>query len=131
MPLHVNMKPVASGKGSESGPTAKGPLCHYKIYAIPRKWNLETRPVKYLVVDVGKHIVYSDLMITSFANKETEMIFKGERSRLLPPDIQKRALMRLDRLNSAATVEDVRFPPSHHLERLSGNRGRSMEHQDK
>lgn len=76
----------------------------------------------FLTVDTYKHIVYIELMITSFASKETEMIFKGERSRLLPPDIQKRALMRLDRLNSAATVEDVRFPPSHHLERLSGNR---------
>ena len=72
-------------------------------------------------VDLYKHIVYSGDMITSFANKETENIFRGERSRL-PPDIQKRALMRLDRINSAVTVEDVRFPPSHHLERLSGNR---------
>jgi len=61
-------------------------------------------------------------MISSFADKETEKIFRGKRSRLLPPDILKRALMRLDRIDAAVNVEDLRFPPSHHLERLSGNR---------
>ena len=61
-------------------------------------------------------------MISSFANKETERIFKGKRSSLFPPEIQKRALLRLDRIDSAISLDDLRFPPSHHLERLSGDR---------
>lgn len=61
-------------------------------------------------------------MIASFANKETEKIFRGDRSKLFPPDIQKRALMRLSRIDAAISVDDLRFPPSHHLERLSGDR---------
>ena len=61
-------------------------------------------------------------MISSFANKETEKIYRGKQSRLLPPDIQKRALLRLDRIDAAVTVDDLRFPPSHHLELLSGDR---------
>lgn len=61
-------------------------------------------------------------MITSFADKETEKIAKGGKSRLLPPDIIKRALIRLDRVDAATVIDDLRFPPSHHLEKLSGNR---------
>ena len=96
------------------------------VYRLHRKSKfpptLSILPFGMFSVALCKQDVYSGDMITSFANKETEKIFRGERSRLLPPDIQKRALMRLDRINSAVTVDDVMFPPSHHLERLSGNR---------
>jgi proteic killer suppression protein len=61
-------------------------------------------------------------MIVSFASKETEKIYNGEKSRLLPHDIGKRALMRLDRIAAALQIEELRFPPSHHLEKLSGDR---------
>ena len=61
-------------------------------------------------------------MIVSFASKETEKIFKGDKSRLLPPDIIKRALMRLDRIDAVMLIDELRFPPSHNLEKLSGNR---------
>ena len=30
--------------------------------------------------------------------------------------------MRLDRINAAVVLEDLRVPPSHHLERLKGER---------
>lgn len=40
-------------------------------------------------------------MIKTFANPETERVWNGERSRKLPPDIQKRALDKLKMLNSA------------------------------
>ena len=61
-------------------------------------------------------------MIQSFANAETENFFATGRSRRLPPDILKRAAMRLNQLNAATRVEDLRLPPSNHLEALSGNR---------
>lgn len=30
--------------------------------------------------------------------------------------------MRLDRIDAAADLDDLRFPPSHHLDKLSGDR---------
>ena len=61
-------------------------------------------------------------MIKSFADKETEKIFNREFSRKLPPDIQRPARRKLEVLNAAETLEDLRMPPSNHLEKLSGTR---------
>jgi proteic killer suppression protein len=61
-------------------------------------------------------------MIRSFASHETEKVWNGERSRVLPPEIQDRALIRLRLLNQAKTVDDLRNPPSNRLHALKGNR---------
>lgn len=61
-------------------------------------------------------------MIRSFADKETERIWRGERSRQRPPEIQNRALVRLRMLNRAKTLDDLRTPPSNRLHELSGDR---------
>ncbi|MEQ8250581.1 MAG: type II toxin-antitoxin system RelE/ParE family toxin [Oceanibaculum nanhaiense] len=61
-------------------------------------------------------------MILSFADRETEQVWHGFRSRKLPPDIQPRALIRLRLLNQAKVLEDLRIPPGNRLERLSGDR---------
>lgn len=61
-------------------------------------------------------------MIESFANAETERLFATGKSRRLPPDILRRAAMRLSQLDAATVVEDMRLPPSNRLEALSGNR---------
>jgi proteic killer suppression protein len=65
-------------------------------------------------------------MIRSFADKETELIWKGQRSRKLPSDIQNRALDKLKMLNRAKSLEDLRNPPSNRLHELSG--GRAGQH---
>ncbi len=61
-------------------------------------------------------------MIESFANTETERFFATGKSRRLPPDILRRAVMRLTQLDAATVVEDLRQPPSNRLEALSGDR---------
>lgn len=61
-------------------------------------------------------------MIKSFADKETKKVFNREFSRKLPQDIQRPARRKLEVLNAAETVRDLRNPPSNHLEKLSGNR---------
>lgn len=63
-------------------------------------------------------------MIRSFASKETERLFQRRFSRRLPHDIQRRARVKLEILDAAEKLEDLRIPPSNHLERLSGNRER-------
>ena len=61
-------------------------------------------------------------MIKSFASAETERLFATGKSRRLPPDILKRAVMRLTQLDAAMEIEDLRQPPSNRLESLSGSR---------
>jgi len=65
-------------------------------------------------------------VIVSFACKETETIWAGKRSRKFPPDIQDRALRKLRQLNTANTLEDLRNPPSNHLEPLKADRKGQM-----
>ncbi|NJD37626.1 MAG: type II toxin-antitoxin system RelE/ParE family toxin [Geobacter sp.] len=61
-------------------------------------------------------------MIKGFADKATEKFFETGKSKRLPPAIINRAAMRLNQLDSATVVEDLRLPPSNHLEALSGDR---------
>ena len=61
-------------------------------------------------------------MIRSFADKESERIWNGLRSRKLPPDIQDRALVRLRLLNRARSLDDLRNPPSNRLHELDKDR---------
>ena len=62
------------------------------------------------------------MSILSFADKETEKIFCGEFSRKLPSDIQRVALRKLIYMDNADTLNDLRVPPSNHLEHLRGSR---------
>ena len=61
-------------------------------------------------------------MIRSFRDRKTEKVFERERSRRLPPDVQRRAHRKLLLLDAAETVEDLRVPPGNRLESLSGDR---------
>ena len=60
-------------------------------------------------------------MIRSFKDKEAKTIFEGNLSRKLPTDIQKIILRKLMMLNASNCINDLRIPPSNHLEQLSGN----------
>ena len=57
-----------------------------------------------------------------FRNKDAERLFHGLPVRSLPPDIQRRARMRLQRVVTAGALSDLRLPPSHRLQTLSGDR---------
>jgi toxin HigB-1 len=61
-------------------------------------------------------------VIKSFKDRETESVFTRNRSHRLPPGIQQVALRKLRILNNAVTLNDLRIPPSNHLEKLSGER---------
>ncbi|WP_426236738.1 type II toxin-antitoxin system RelE/ParE family toxin [Pararhizobium sp. DWP1-1-3] len=61
-------------------------------------------------------------MIKSFADRETESIWSGRRSRRLPAEIQAIALRKLRLINAANSVNDLRIPPGNRLEMLKGNR---------
>ena len=61
-------------------------------------------------------------MIKSFQDRETERIFRRQFSLRLPQDIQRNARRKLELLDAAETLEDVRTPPANRLEKLSGDR---------
>jgi proteic killer suppression protein len=60
-------------------------------------------------------------MIRFFGDAETEKLFRQEKSRKLPPDIQKRALVKLLLLEAAVNEDDLKVPPSNHFEHLQGS----------
>jgi len=64
-------------------------------------------------------------MIKSFADAETKAFYETGKSRRLPPEIHKRASMRLLQLDAASQVGDLRTPPSNCLEALAGGRAGS------
>ncbi len=65
-------------------------------------------------------------MIRSFKNAVTEHVFNGinskEARRACPPRLWKVAARKLDLLDSAETLDDLRVPPGNRLEALRGNR---------
>ena len=61
-------------------------------------------------------------MIRSWKDREAERIFNLERSRKLPPDIQRVALRKMRMLDAAANLEDLKIPPANRLEKLGGDR---------
>lgn len=61
-------------------------------------------------------------MIGGFADRETERIWNGRRSRRVPLDIQVVALRKLRMMNQARALSDLRVPPGNRLEALVGDR---------
>lgn len=62
-------------------------------------------------------------MIASFADKATEALFHGETGRAtrrIPAGIRSSAVRKLDLVNAAHQLDDLRAPPGNRLERLKG-----------
>lgn len=59
-------------------------------------------------------------MIINFGNKETEKIYIMGKSRKYPQTIIKTALRKLDYLNAAKNINDLKIPPANRLELLKG-----------
>jgi toxin HigB-1 len=61
-------------------------------------------------------------VIESFKCGETERIFLGGTSTAFPPDIQSTARRKLEQLDGAVRLNDLRHPPGNRLEALKGSR---------
>lgn len=61
-------------------------------------------------------------MIDSFACRETEALFRGRKSKKLPPTIQQTARRKSVYLNEVTELIDLRSPPGNRLEALKGER---------
>ena len=65
---------------------------------------------------------YNDSVIKTFGDHETEKIFNQVISKAFSRDMQKIALRKLIMLDNALSMDDLRIPPSNHLEKLKGDR---------
>jgi proteic killer suppression protein len=61
-------------------------------------------------------------MIKSFRCGETEKIFHRKCSRKFPHNIQQRAFMKLNAIDAAISIDDLKLPPSNRLKPLKGKR---------
>jgi proteic killer suppression protein len=59
-------------------------------------------------------------MIISFGSKETGKIWKGERVKKIPIEIQRIGRRKLRMLNNSQNLIDLKTPPSNRLEKLTG-----------
>jgi len=63
-------------------------------------------------------------VIVSFGDAATEDLFHGRatsRVKRLPTDVARVALRKLDQLNAATRLDDLRSPPGNRLEALRGD----------
>lgn len=63
-------------------------------------------------------------MIASFGDRATEDLYHGRqtaRARRFSHEVVDAALVKMDSLNAAASVLDLRAPPGNRLERLKGD----------
>jgi len=64
-------------------------------------------------------------VIISFANRLAEDLFEDKKSkevRAFPPELHRKARMKLLYLHDAAELEDMKHPPGNRLEALKGDR---------
>ena len=60
--------------------------------------------------------------IKSWSCEETRRLFSGQRNRIVPPSVARRARRKLLLLDAAAEIAFLRVPPGNRLEKLSGDR---------
>lgn len=60
-------------------------------------------------------------MIFSFASKDAEKIWNGNRVKNTPIEIQQIGRRKLRMLNNSQNLSDLRIPPSNRLEKLQGS----------
>ena len=61
-------------------------------------------------------------MIKTFADRHTEGLFVTGRSDRLPPDVVRRARRKLEYIDLAVRLDDLRIPPGNRLHKLRGDR---------
>jgi proteic killer suppression protein len=61
-------------------------------------------------------------MIKTFADKDTRNLFITGKSKRLHPDLLRRAVRRLEYIDLATSLDDLKVPPSNRLHALKGRR---------
>lgn len=65
---------------------------------------------------------YTKEVIKTFADKKTAQLYSTGKSRQFAPDIVQRALRKLEYLDLATCLDDLKVPPGNRLHALKGDR---------
>jgi proteic killer suppression protein len=61
-------------------------------------------------------------VIKAFADKRSKDLYETGKAKRFPPDVAKRAARKLEYVDLATTLEDLRTPPGNRLHTLEGDR---------
>jgi proteic killer suppression protein len=61
-------------------------------------------------------------MVKSFADRRTQELYLTGKAKRVPPDVARRAARKLEYIDLAARLDDLKIPPGNRLEALSGDR---------
>ena len=61
-------------------------------------------------------------MIKTFADRLTQDLFAKGTARGFPPDVARRAARKLEYVDLATSLDDLKVPPGNHLHALRGDR---------
>lgn len=61
-------------------------------------------------------------MIKTFADKRTMDLYLTGRAKRFPPDVASRAARKLEYVDLATRIDDLKVPPGNRLHRLEGDR---------
>lgn len=61
-------------------------------------------------------------MIKSFADRRTQELYLAGKAKRIPPDVARRAARKLEYVDLAARLDDLKVPPGNRLETLTGDR---------
>ena len=61
-------------------------------------------------------------MIKTFTDKQTQEIYTTGRSKRFPPDVARRARLKLEYVDLASRIDDLKVPPGNRLHKLGQNR---------
>jgi len=70
-----------------------------------------------------RHVTgYTCRVIKTFVDRHTQVLFATGKSRRLPPDVVKRATRKLEYVDLAARLDDLKVPPGNRLHSLKRER---------
>jgi toxin HigB-1 len=97
-------------------------MCHWHIpELLPADRTGRSRLRSYFPLDVIRNALYALRMIVGFKCADTERLWDGKVVKRFV-GIAKQAVRKLDMLDAASAINDLRSPPGNRLEALSGSR---------
>jgi proteic killer suppression protein len=61
-------------------------------------------------------------MVKTFADRRTQALYETGRATRFPPDVAKRAARKVEYVDLATRIDDLRVPPGNRLHSLEGDR---------
>ena len=75
-----------------------------------------------MAVDTRHVTRYSWFMIKTFADKRTQVLYATGTAKRFPPDVANRVARKLEYVDLATNLDDLKVPPGNRLHALKGDR---------